>query len=1608
MYDSLMRIGKYKIIEKIEDGNYSTVYKVQDREHEFVLKIARDNIPEFNHLIQREFQILSQFNHPNIVPTREYSTTSDKRAYFVLEYIRGKPINEVFQRFSAEFIEAVIQVINGLGAFHNKGFIHSDLKPEHIIYNPEEKKVVLIDFGFAGITTRQIKKYGTIGYVAPEVLKGIGMDQRSDLYSLGVIIYEILSGTDLKYPVKPIKGVPEELNNAIIRLLSEEPSLRPTAPELYEIFKNFLPEKKIAIPSYDVYLPPTGFVENPEIMDKLLRLKGEAVVVYGEIGSGKTRLLKELRYKYLFQDYEVFSYTGRGDGYIHEFLCNALNFKDLELSEKEDQLQIYAEITERLLDYGKSVNLIILIDDLDDLNDYELGLIRFIGHSLKDTRIAMVCTSDANPRVKDLNFFELNLRPFSVADVRILIDKTFFEIESKGSDDLSPFIEWLHKHTGGNPLFITETLKMLYNQNLLKYHINKWQVDIPALREIKIPENIKGILSARLRRIDDNALNILKVLCIADFPLETSIIGGVFPELNNISIEILKLLGLVREEYTGGKRLFSPANQFVKILTEKRISDEEVNSITRKIIKAIEDARPAEIFYPLLGRLYSRIGDAERARHYFYLSGEESEKINDRKGAIDYYLNALECTKDKESPEYSAILIKLAGLYLLSGENHKAIDYYEKSIEFKQLKDEALFGIGKAYSNLGDYNRALEYLSNALGLVKEEEKIVEILNRIAYCYICLKNFVEGERIINEAIAISRKIRNPELEAGALYYYAMLELFRGEYKKGISICGELLKFCDKNNLDKQRAYTANLLSSFYLQTGDIENGLKYVEQAIEGFERIKNLNALVSGIVNKGLLAYRMSDSKSARPSFLNALALCTKIKNKVYELTAVIGIASIYEISGKFRDAILYYKKAKNISPDSAYASYGLSIVYYKLAEIDKAKSILEERMKKKEEILYLIGLGLVYSVLGRVALAKECVEKGLKKLEEECAEISIQREIYLKASQFYYETGDFKKSLELANRAKDITIKESREDLIADALIKINKFRLEIIDKLEIEANLKSLKDKDFLYDYAWLKKLKIESIIERGVEPARIKEVAEELETASQIFRSIGAELEFNRVQKLRLNLYPEILRDYSRRIISVQYLDAFSRLAELISSHLGDEDFVIKLLDLVIETTEAERGAIFIRTEKGMEFISGRNIDKKTIKDARELSKSAIGEINRNKIVFVPNALEDPRFNVRKSVLLNQIRSILCIPLVIGDSVIGAIYLDSRIAGSIFNDEDKEFLNPISKILASIVEKSIIFKNLTQENILLKTKIISELGAGYLLSRTEKMKKIYKSVDAIALSDAPVLICGETGTGKGMLARLIHLRSKRKDKKFLSINCGAIPETLLESELFGHKKGAFTGAISDKKGLLEEAEGGTVFLDEISNTTAGFQAKMLEAIEDKVIRRVGETTTKKIDVRFILASNKDLEIEVEEGRFRPDLYFRINVFKIEVPPLRERVIDIPELARFFLDKYCKELGKNIKGFEPGVMEKLKKYHWPGNIRELMNVIERGVTLCTGEWIKMEDMGFRREVKKEIVPLKEIEKEAIIEALNATGWNRTKAAEKLGITRRTLYNFI
>ena len=335
-----------------------------------------------------------------------------------------------------------------------------------------------------------------------------------------------------------------------------------------------------------------------------------------------------------------------------------------------------------------------------------------------------------------------------------------------------------------------------------------------------------------------------------------------------------------------------------------------------------------------------------------------------------------------------------------------------------------------------------------------------------------------------------------------------------------------------------------------------------------------------------------------------------------------------------------------------------------------------------------------------------------------------------------------------------------------------------------------------------------------------------------------------------------------------------------------------------------------------------------------------------------------------------------------------------------------------------LRLVMERAMDHSQLREENRLLRENLGKNFDRQHTIGQSAAMVRLLETVAQVAPSEATVLITGDSGTGKELIAGAIHFNSSRKEGPFVKMNCAAITETLLESELFGHEKGAFTGAHRRKEGRFRQANGGSLFLDEVSEMSLAMQVKLLRALQEREVTRVGGEEVIKVDVRVIAATNKDLIREIESGRFREDLYYRLNVVTLNVPPLKKRKEDIPLLAQHYLNMFAEKNRKQIKGFTPQAMDQLLNYAWPGNVRELMNAVERAVVLCRAQYLTEQDLplGIGDEVPSQEgkpsvhtvatdLPLEDVERVTIIKMMESTAGNKSEAARRLGITRKTLH---
>jgi transcriptional regulator with GAF, ATPase, and Fis domain len=480
--------------------------------------------------------------------------------------------------------------------------------------------------------------------------------------------------------------------------------------------------------------------------------------------------------------------------------------------------------------------------------------------------------------------------------------------------------------------------------------------------------------------------------------------------------------------------------------------------------------------------------------------------------------------------------------------------------------------------------------------------------------------------------------------------------------------------------------------------------------------------------------------------------------------------------------------------------------------------------------------------------------------------------------------------------------------------------------------------------------------------------------------------------------------------QRLLALETLVRFSErlLGAVDLARLLDE-----LLDACLEVTHADKGFLILLEDGEMTVRSARNVARETIENAlSRVSDSIIQRVvELRRSIVVADALHDAEWSGSSSVVNLKLCSVMCAPLMQKGDVFGVIYLGNDNVVSLFDDRALEALTVFSAQASLLVQNAMLVDSLRRENVALKEAVQSK-QYGDLIGAGASMREVYRRIEKVAATDISVLVCGETGTGKEVVAREIHRRSPRANGPFVAVNCGAIPETLLESELFGHVKGAFTGAVATRVGRFQAAHGGTLFLDEIGEMPPALQVKILRALQDRAVTKVGDTRPEPVDIRVIAATNKVLEDEIKKGNFREDLYYRLHVVKIDLPPLRQRGEDLVVIARWFVQKYAKEFGARVRGFTPGAIVAMRKYAWPGNIRELENRVKKAVVLADRALVSAEDLDLRPEILEPILPLaqakEEYQKRYINEVLARNGGNRTKTAKDLDVDPRTIFRHL
>ncbi len=484
---------------------------------------------------------------------------------------------------------------------------------------------------------------------------------------------------------------------------------------------------------------------------------------------------------------------------------------------------------------------------------------------------------------------------------------------------------------------------------------------------------------------------------------------------------------------------------------------------------------------------------------------------------------------------------------------------------------------------------------------------------------------------------------------------------------------------------------------------------------------------------------------------------------------------------------------------------------------------------------------------------------------------------------------------------------------------------------------------------------------------------------------------------------------LHEFSEKLMTMKNLD------ELLEA----------MLDAVIDVTGAEKGLVLLLDDAyGSDGSPSGQPGKPVIRASRHVSREALTDktgaisdsivrrvLDSGRPLIVSDALSDDVFRTSESVVAMRLSSVMCAPLVSQGQVTGALYVGNDRVKGLFQKSQLELLSIFAGQAAIILQNAMLLSALRAD----KEKLAAELKDkrfGDIIGVCPSMMEVFRKLQKVATTDISVLITGETGTGKELIARELHRRSNRANGPFIVINCGAIPENLIESELFGHVKGAFTGAIASRPGKFQAADKGTLFLDEIGELPLNLQVKLLRALQERIVMRVGDSKPEKVDIRIVAATNRILEEEIKGGRFREDLYYRLNVVNIFCPPLRERGDDVLIIAKALLTKYAEELHSAVQGFTPQALGAIRKHNWPGNIRQLENRLKKALVLCDKTLLGVEDLELDQAGENNILPLEkakeEFQRKYVLEVLERNNGNRTQTARDLGVDPRTIFRYL
>jgi len=1634
--------GRYLVQGLLGEGATSMVLSVLDRQQGVPRAIKLLHREASEPLLRAEFGRLSRMAHPRLVRVHDLDRLQQPLAAFDLTVEAGRLflVMDLVQGPSpVEHLESVLpqdrdRLLRGIAAdlalalahVHGHGLVHHDVKPDNLLID-EQGRAVLLDLGLATIERRGgMAGRGTLPYMAPEGIVG-GGDHRVDLYGMGATLFHLAtgrspflgSGTDLvrrileqEAQLPAVSWLSGELARLILHLLHKDPLRRPGSARtvLAELHRMAGEHEKVAELVATRELLPPGFVGRDAALSRLMVLDVEhstVVLVVAESGMGKSRLIQEAVTRQ-----RIGAAAGRYParellaGDLREVLGSTAGGASspavgrwLRGEESGSPQGLALQMVERLEQRARGGALWIHLQHVD-ADPLARGLLEVI---LSDEGTApMLVVAETHPHGPLLDqlghhprLVRIDLEPLEAGQTAWLVASMLGL--SEPPDELGGRI---HQLSGGNPALAVE-LTRLYNDR------GEEGLDLGRVGSLgEVLSRERGWLAADHRAVMD-------ALAVWGEPATGDELAALTARSSEQVWDVVHQLARQGRVLVGPDQVRLPGAAHVTAWRRALGEGPDARVLHQRAADLLDPASPGpRLAWHLL------VAGRPQATAVALGVARELVGVHDTTSAVPL----LERVVSQGPPDLREEAVPLlAQLYISTGRYEEALELLEGD-RHQLLRAELL-------QKRGDYGQAEELLQRlipTLSVDTERRKAAALLARLML----------GQGRPAEALEVAQAHQPDEGVDPALQEASGLaRVYLGDLEGADRIFAEGERALGAAGDERQLARFFDFRGMVAFFGGHHQRAAALYGKALELAERAGDVHGGTTYRANLGAVELQLGRLGAALVHFTRAGRDLARLARNTELASTLCNLANLFTLLGDLDAAEGIVQRARTEADrlDSRHTAGFVAMLEGDLLRRGHGRAGEAEKLGGAED-RYRLAL----ATFGQVGAAREQVdcrlalvevlvlggraEESRRMLEELWAEHPDRRgEVAMGwvRLDLAHEGESLPEGIEqvLASHCGALEEQGARKDLWrAGALL---------------GALLAHRGRRGAARQVLRRAKITLEEIVSETPEVYR-EQMARDPD-AGQLAA------EWRQLLEGQEEALPAPASSTSAVLYDRRWVRRILTLNKRLNSELRLPRLLELIMDTAIELTEAERGFLLLRGDEGELSIKvARNIDQRSLDgDELSLSRSIAEQATlKGEPVVAIDAAEDQRFQEALSVSDLRLRSVLAVPLLLKGRAVGTIYVDHRLRQGAFGEEEVSLMQDIAEQAAIAMENARLLtenqgkaEEIERLNCELQRKVDSQqqellqareelrssrkalklrYDYGNIIGQTPKMLEMFQLLDRVTETDLPVVVQGDSGTGKELVARAIHHNGPRSSGTFVGENCAAIPETLLESILFGHVKGAFTGAERDRKGLFEVASGGTLFLDEVGEMSPAMQTKLLRVLQDGELRRVGGTQIITTDVRVIAASNRDLSQLVKEGRFREDLFYRLNVIQIRIPPLRDRRGDIPLLVEHFLVKHSKQVERRVS---PDAMALLMGYPWPGNVRELENEVMRAAALGDA-LLGPDDLSPQIAAAVPLVlsdpddldlraRVEHLERELIQRAIRKTGGNHTQSAKMLGLSR-------